>query len=263
MIFRRVLLTGAAGKIGSCLRAGLRDELDELRLTDVHEPQPPPVPPSETFMAADLADSEAVLRAVDGVEAVVHLGAVPGEAAFDDLLGPNVVGAFNVFDAARRAGVRRVVYASSNHVTGFYPVDERLTGSEPPRPDGLYGATKAFGEALGRMYSDRFGLEVVCVRIGAFDEHPSEPHELHMWLSPGDAVRLFRACLSAPDLDFVTVYGASANARSWWDLGEAARRLGYEPQDDAERFAAEIDDTGPPAIRQGDPFTSPEYGGWT
>ena len=259
MIFRRVLLTGAAGNIGSCLRAGLGDELDELRLTDVREPDPP----SDSFIAADLADGEAVMRAVEGVEAVVHLGAVRSEAPFDRLLGPNVVGTFNVLDAARRAGVRRVVFASSNHATGFYPVDERLTGAEPPRPDGLYGATKAFGEALARMYSDRFGLEVICLRIGSFGERPSGPQGLHMWLSPGDAVRLFRACLSADDVDFLTVYGVSANTRSWWDLGEAARLLGYEPQDDAERFAAEIEDTGPPAAYQGGAFTDPGYGGWT
>jgi uronate dehydrogenase len=262
MIFRRVLLTGAAGTIGGCLRAGLRDELEELRLTDLQAPEPAPVPP-EAFVAADLTDREKVARTVEGVEAVVHLGAVPSEAAFDRLLGPNVVGAFNVFDAARRGGVRRVVYASSNHVTGFYPVDELLSGAEAPRPDGLYGATKAFGEALGRMYSDRFGLEVICIRIGSFDERPTEPHELHMWLSPGDAVRLFRACLSAPDIRFLTVYGASANSRSWWDPGEAARRLGYEPHDDAERFAAEIEVATPPLRYQGDPFTAPEYGGWT
>ena len=261
MIFRRVLLTGAAGRIGACLRGGLRDDLEELRLTDLHAPEPPPVPP-ETFVAANLTDAEAVARAVEGVEAVVHLGAVPSEAAFDQLLGPNLVGAFNVFDAARRAGVRRLVYASSNHVSGFYPVDERLSGAEPPRPDGLYGATKAFGEALARMYSDRFGLEVICVRIGSFDERPTEPHELYMWLSPDDAVRLFRACLSAPDIRFLTVYGASANSRSWWDLGEAAGRLGYEPQDDAERFAPEIEVVAPPLRYQGDPFTAPEYGGW-
>ena len=263
MIFRRVLLTGASGRIGACLRAGLRDELDELRLTDLREPDPPAAGHAEAFVAADLADGEAVFRAVEGVEAVLHLGAVPGEAAFGQLLGPNVIGTFNVFEAARRAAVRRVVYASSNHVTGFYSVDELLAGTEPPRPDGLYGATKAFGEALARMYSDRFGLEVICLRIGSFDERPSQRQELHMWLSPEDAVRLFRACLSAPDVGFLTVYGASANSRSWWDLGEAARRLGYEPQDDAERFAAEIEDDAPPSRYQGDPFTAPEYGGWT
>jgi uronate dehydrogenase len=261
VIFRRVLLTGAAGRIGSTLRA-LSDDLEELRLSDVREPDPPVVPP-ETFAAAELADRTAVERAVAGVEAVVHLGAVPTEAPFDELLGPNIVGTFNVFDAARRAGVRRVVYASSNHVTGFYPVEARLAGGEPPRPDGLYGVTKAYGEALARMYSDRFGLEAICLRIGTFNERPDDPLHLTSWLSPGDAVRLFRACLTARDVGFLTVYGASANTRSWWDLDEARRRLGYEPQDDAERYAAEIEEREVPARHQGGPFTAADHGGWT
>jgi uronate dehydrogenase len=262
VIFRRVLLTGAAGRIGSTLRAGLRDDLDELRLSDVREPEPPPAPP-ETFAPADVADREAVERAVAGVEAVVHLGAVPSEVGFDELLAPNIVGTFNVVDAARRAGVRRVVYASSNHVTGFYPVGARLAGGEPPRPDGLYGASKAYGEALARMYWDRFGLEAICLRIGTFNERPDDPLHLTSWLSPADAVRLFRACLNARDVGFLTVYGASANTRSWWDLDEARRRLGYEPQDDAERYADELGERGAPLRHQGEPFTAADYGGWT
>ena len=262
MLFRRVLLTGAAGRIGSCLRTGLRTELDELRLTDVRTPSPPPVG-REAFVAADLADRDAVDRAVDGVEAVIHLGGIPSEAAIDELFGPNVIGTFNVFDAARRAGVRRVVYASSSHVTGFYPVGERLAGDEPPRPDGLYGVTKAFGEALARMYSDRFGLEAICVRIGAFGDRPTDARHLPIWLSPGDTVRLFRACLAAPSIRFLTIYGASANSRSWWDLAPAARRIGYEPLDDAERFAAELGELEPTVRHQGDPFTARDYGGWT
>jgi uronate dehydrogenase len=262
MLFRRVLLTGAAGRVGSCVRAGLRDELDELRLTDVRTPDPPPVPP-EKFVEADLADGAAVDRAVDGVEAVLHLGGVPSEAAFDELLRPNIVGTFNLFDAARRAGVRRVVYASSNHVTGFYPVERRLAGTEPPRPDGLYGVTKVFGEALARMYSDRFGLEAICVRIGSFGDRPTDGRHLPSWLSPADAVRLFRACLTAPEIRFLTFYGASANSRSWWDLSEAARRLGYEPEDDAERFAAEVGELDSKVRHQGDPFTAPDHGGWS
>jgi uronate dehydrogenase len=111
--------------------------------------------------------------------------------------------------------------------------------------------------------SDRFGLEAICVRIGSFEARPREPRNLHTWLSPADAIRLCRACLSAPDVGFLTVYGASANRQSWWDLGEAARRLGYEPRDDAERFAAEIDDAAPPFRYQGDLFTARGYGGWT
>jgi uronate dehydrogenase len=262
MLFRRVLLTGAAGRIASCVRGGLRGDLDELRLTDVRAPTPPPAAP-ETFVEAELADRAAVDRAVEGVEAVIHLGGVPDEAAFDELLGPNIIGTFNVFDAARRAGVRRVVYASSNHATGFYPVETRLAGDEAPRPDGLYGVTKAFGEALARTYSDRFGLEVLCVRIGSFEDRPTDARHLTTWLSPADAVRLFRACLTAPEITFLTVYGVSANSRSWWDLGEAGRRLGYDPQDDAERFAAEIGEPDPPLRRQGGPFTARDYGGWT
>lgn len=262
MIFRRVLMTGAAGRIGSALRAGLREDLDQLRLSDVREPDPPPVPP-ETLAPAELADREAVERAMAGVEAVIHLGGVPSEAPFDQLLGPNIVGTFNVFDAARRAGVRRVVYASSNHVTGFYPVEARLAGGEPPRPDGLYGASKAYGEALARMYWDRFGLEAICLRIGTFNERPTDALHLPSWLSAPDAVRLFRACLTAQDVGFLTVYGASANSRSWWDLGEARRKLGYEPQDDAERYAAEFEESEAPPRHQGDPFTQVDYGGWT
>jgi uronate dehydrogenase len=262
VIFRRLLMTGAAGRIGSALRAGLRGDLDELRLSDVRAPDPPPAPP-ETFAPAELADRGAVERAVAGVEAVIHLGGVPSEAPFDELLGPNIVGTFNVFEAARRAGVRRIVYASSNHVTGFYPVGTRLAGGEAPRPDGLYGASKAYGEALARMYWDRFGLEAICLRIGTFTGRPDDPLHLTSWLSPPDAVRLFRACLTAPDVGFLTVYGASANTRSWWHLDEARRRLGYEPEDDAERYASEIEEPEAPPRHQGGPFTRIDYGGWT
>src|SRR5262245_40008658 len=209
MRYERVLLTGAAGRIGGCLREGLRGEALELRLTDNRSIDD--LADGESFVHADLEDAEAIARAVAGTQAVIHLGGVPDEAGFGVLTGPNLRGAFNVFEAARRAGVRRVVYASSNRITGFYPVDRRLDGSEPVRPDGLYGATKAFGEALGRLYADKFGLEVICVRIGSFEERPSESRHLTTWLSPGDAVRLFTACLDAPDVGYEVIYGVSAN----------------------------------------------------
>jgi uronate dehydrogenase len=258
MLFSRVLLTGAAGNIGSCLRAGLRDGLRELRLSDV-------VPlsaaaPSETVALADLGDFSAVERAVSGVEAIVHLGAVPDEAPFSELAGPNLHGVYHVFEAARRCGVRRVVFASSNHATGFYPTSQRLSGVEPVRPDGLYGASKAYGEALGRMYADRFGLSVISVRIGSFVERPREPRHLSTWLSFGDAVRLFSACLTAPSVSYAVVYGASANTRCWWDL-ESARALGYEPVDNAEDFASSVGD-GPVPEPQGGRNAEPGHGGW-
>jgi uronate dehydrogenase len=257
---RKVLLTGAAGRIGSVLRPALRGELDELRLSDLREPDGVVAP--ETFVRADLADADAVLRAVDGVDAVVHLGAVPDEAPFGAIAGPNLHGAFAVFDACRRTGVRRVVYASSNHATGFYPVGEPLDGTWPPRPDGLYGASKVFGEALGRMFSERFGLEVVCLRIGSFRPAPGERRELSTWLSHGDAVRLVRAALTADAIGFEIVYGVSANTRAWWPLSEAARRIGYAPRDDAEAFADELAGVGEDYRFQGGPNTALEHGGW-
>jgi uronate dehydrogenase len=258
VLFDRVLLTGAAGKVGSCLRAGLGDGLVELRLSDR---APISVSaPIETSAPAELEDFSAVAQAVSGVDAIVHLGAVPDEAPFEAIAGPNLHGVFHVFEAARRCGVRRVVFASSNHATGFYPTSVRLSGAEPVRPDGLYGASKAYGEALGRMYHDRFGLSVICVRIGSFTERPSVPRHLSTWLSPGDAVRLFRACLTAPDVGYEIVYGASANTRGWWDLS-SGRALGYEPVDNAEDYAAEVGDE-PVGDAQGGPNTDPAHGGW-
>jgi uronate dehydrogenase len=262
--FERVLLTGAAGRIGTALRPGLRtrEGLRELRLSDI---EPLAVEhPIETVAPADLGDADAILKAAQGIDAIVHLDGIPGEADLATLTGPNLHGVFHALDAARRAGVRRVVLASSNHVTGFEPAGRRLAGHEPPRPDSLYGATKVFGEALGRLYSDKFGLEVICLRIGTFAERPHERRHLSTWLSPADGVRLVVACLSAPSpLAFRVVYGASANTRGWWDLGPA-RELGYAPHDDAEAFAHELAQASeePPGGPQGGEFAEPCYGGW-
>jgi len=252
-----VLITGAAGAIGSCLREGLRPLVEELVLTDARTVQPGA---KERFVQADLADGDAIVGVARGVDAVIHLGGVPTEVPFGQLVGPNLVGTFNVFEAARLAGVSRVVFASSNHATGFYPVERELVGTEPPRPDSLYGVTKVYGEALGRLYVDKFGLEVVCVRIGSFAERPRQRRELATWLSYPDAVRLFAACLAAPDVGFRVVYGASANTRAFWDL-TPARELGYEPQDDAERYAAEVGEEMNDL--QGGAFTGRDFGGWT
>ena len=163
---------------------------------------------------------------------------MPDEAAFDVLAGPNLHGAFHVYEAARRAGVRRVVAASSGRATGFYRVGERLDGDTTPRPDGLYAATKAFSEALGRMYADRFGLEVVALRIGSFLARPLTERDLSTWLSHDDARRLVRAALTGPVDGFLAVYGVSANTRGWWDLPPS---LGFVPVDDAEDYAADVE----------------------
>jgi uronate dehydrogenase len=258
--FRRILLTGAAGGIGSRLREGLREGRDELRLSDREHVEPAPGTP-ETFVLADLVDLSAVADAVDGIDAIVHLGGHPDEASFDHLAGSNIQGTFNLFEAARRAGVKRVIYASSNHATGFYATQHQLVGDEPTRPDSLYGVTKVFGEAVGSLYADKFGLQVIAVRIGSFETTPSEPRHLSTWLSPPDALRLFTACLSPVDVHFMILYGVSANTRTWWPLTEAAKAIGYQPRDNAEEFAAGLGE-GSDTV-QGGRFALPGYGGWT
>jgi uronate dehydrogenase len=252
-VIGRVLLTGAAGAIGTALRVPLRAAAREVVLSDIA-----PVTAeadNEIVRPADLADFDAVLAAAEGAEAIVHLGGISVEAPFEELAGPNLFGAYHVFEAARQAGVQRVVFASSNHATGFYPSGQRLVGSEPVRPDSLYGVTKAYGEALGRMYHDKFGLRVACLRIGSFRERPRNARMLSTWLSPADGARLVLACLTSPELRFSIVYGVSANQRSWW-AAAPGRRLGYEPQDDAEAFAAEV--TGTVDGRQGAEFATRE-----
>src|SRR3954447_3592569 len=252
---RRVLMTGARGQIGSVLRPALRTDVEELRLSDLAELDDRVAP--ETSVAANLTDFEAVTRAVDGVDAVIHLGAVPDEAPFERIAGPNLHGAYHVFEACRRAGVKRVVYASSTHATGMYPVGVPLDGSCPPRPDGLYGASKVFGEALGRMYVDRFGLSVVCLRIGSFQPRPRERRELSTWLSYEDGIRLVRAALTADDVGFAVVYGGSNNTRRWWPPDTEIR---FAPVDDAEVYADELGGEDYPV--QGGPNSKPEHGGW-
>jgi uronate dehydrogenase len=253
---RRVLLTGAAGAIATAVRPVLRELADEVVLNERVEVEE--LLPGEQFARAELADSAPWELLAAGCDAIVHLGAVPDEAPFDVLAGPNLHGAFHVYDAARRAGVRRVVAASSGRATGFYRAGERLDGDATPRPDGLYAATKAFSEALGRMYADKFGLEVVALRIGTFSERPHSVRDLSTWLSHDDARRLVRAALTGPVDGFVCVYGVSANTRGWWELPPS---LGYVPVDDAEVYAADVErDDGIPF--QGGPTTARAYGGW-
>jgi uronate dehydrogenase len=253
---KRALLTGAAGAIATAVRPVLRELADEVVLTDQVEVEE--LLPGEQFARADLADPAPWELLASGCDAVVHLGAVPDEASFDMLAGPNLHGAFHVYDAARRAGVRRVVAASSGRATGFYRVGERLDGDATPRPDGLYAATKAFSEALGRMYADKFGLEVVALRIGTFLERPRTERDLSTWLSHDDARRLVHAALTGPVDGFVCVYGVSANTRGWWDLSSS---LGYVPVDDAEEYAGDVE-PGDGIPFQGGPNTARESGGW-
>jgi len=228
-----VLVTGAAGRIGTYLREGLPPLGWRLRLLDVRPCD------GERSVVADIRDSESLERALRGVHAVVHLAGIPTEAPFEEIVGVNIEGTWRVFEAARRAGVERIVYASSNHAVGFASRSVPLPVDIALRPDTNYGVSKAFGEALARFYVDRHAMRVACLRIGSCDDRPKNRRMLSTWLSPGDAVRLFDACLRAPNLEYAVVYGISANTRGWWDL-EPGRALGFEPRDDAEAYADEV-----------------------
>ncbi len=224
--------------------------------------------------AIDIFDAEALDAATVGCGSVIHLAGIPDEAPLAQILEANVQGTQAVLDAALRRGIRRVVLASSNHAVGMW---ERQEGTQlqvdiRPRPDTFYGVAKVAAEALGQLYSDRFGLEVVSLRIGSCRPEPHNRRELATWLSPGDAARLLSASLSGQVRGHVIAYGISANTRAWWDLS-TARELGYEPQDDAEVFADSLLQAGrgrrprtgiapPPAPeRVGGPFTSIPLGG--
>jgi uronate dehydrogenase len=233
----RILITGAAGKIGSTLREGLRGRYASLRLTDIAPLDP--AGPGEEIVQADLTDLASVEAAMRGVDCVVHLGAVPGEDTWDKILPNNIVGTWNVFEAARRQGVRRFVYASSHHAVGFYRRERDIDQTDVPRPDGIYGVSKVFGEAVGRLFADKHGLSVACLRIGAFRDKPEDRRLLLVWLSPRDTVHLVQCCIDAPDYHFITVYGVSDNARSKY-RNVGLEFLGYKPQDKSEDYAVDI-----------------------
>jgi uronate dehydrogenase len=262
---RRVLLTGAAGGVGRRLRRLLPPVYPELILSDIVTP--PDLAPGETFMAADLADMAQVESIVDGVEGIVHLGGHSVEGPWETILQANIVGCYNLFEAARRKGVKRVVFASSNHAVGFYPRHRRIGTDVTVRPDSRYGVSKVFGEALGALYADKHGLRVLCLRIGNVLEQPVDRRRLAIWLAPEDLLQLVRIGLEHPELRYEVFYGASDNERAWWDNARAYA-FGYRPAGRAEdhrdaALAAEAGRAPDPVgdFFQGGPFCSDEFNG--
>jgi len=236
----RVLVTGAAGRIGTMLRPRLAREGRRLRLLDI-APLSEPAGPAEEQVTGSVFDLAALTAACAGADAVIHLGFKHDFSAWGRVLDVNINGTYNVFEAARRAGVRRVVFASSNHAVGFAPRESfPVPDDARPAPDSYYGVSKAAGEALAALYADRYGLEAICVRILSCFPRPETARMLSTWLSPGDAGRLFDACLTGAAPGFRVVYGVSANTRGGFVSLDGARALGYEPQDDAEDYAAEV-----------------------
>ena len=240
---RTVLLTGAAGGLGTLMRNLLPAFGYQLRLLDVR-----PIEGDPDAITADLADRKALREAVRGVDAIIHLAGISLEAPFEKILKANIEGTYNLYEAAREEGVGRIVFASSNHAVGFTPRpqgDTPLDPSElipidtPRRPDTFYGLSKSFGEDLAQLYWDKHGLETVSVRIGSCFPEPTSVRMLSIWMSPADGARLFDAALTAENVGHTVVYGSSANTRLWWDLS-TARALGYEPQDDSEPYAEKL-----------------------
>jgi uronate dehydrogenase len=245
----RLLLTGAAGGLGRVLRPRLASRCTLLRLSDVAAMEP--AGHNEQVVPAELQDAQAVHALLEGMDAVVHLGGVSTEQRFEAILQANIVGTYNLYEAARQQGVKRIVFASSNHVTGFYRQDEVISPADPPRPDGHYGISKAYGENLSRFYFDRYGIETACLRIGSSFPEPKDRRMLATWLSYGDLERLVVACLTAPVLGHSIVYGVSVNHPRWWD-NSAAAHLGFVPQDSSEPFRAAVE-ARQPTLDRGDP----------
>jgi uronate dehydrogenase len=263
IIMATILITGAAGLIGTMLRSRLARPGRTLRLLDI---APLTAGPGEEAVQASVTDAAAMTAACQGADAVIHLGGIPGEAPWPQILEVNIDGTQTMFEAGRRAGAGRVIFASSNHAVGFSP---RTAFPVPdyafPAPDTYYGVSKVAGEALGSLYHSRHGLDVICIRILTCDERPPTVRSLSTWLSPDDAGRLFEACLTAPAPGFRVIFGVSANTRGGWVSLDEARALGYQPRDDAEAFAAEViaadgepDPDDPVLAHLGGEFTLPD-----
>lgn len=231
----RVLMTGAAGGIGGMIRKDLAKLYPGLVLSDVVVPTD--LAEDERFVAADLADMRQVEASLEGIDAVAHFGGFSVEGPWDTILQANIIGCYNLFEAARRQGVKRVVFASSNHVMGFYPRHQPVGPDARVKPDSRYGVSKAFGEALGALYADKHGLGVLSIRIGNVAFAPVDERRLAIWLHPEDLLQLIRIGFTHPGLRHDVVYGASSNRRGWWD-NTRAYELGYRPKHRAEDHAA-------------------------
>jgi len=256
-MLKHLLLTGAAGGVGQAIRPLLKTMAATVGAADI-------VPvgalrPHVTYQACELADRDAVSRLIEGVDGILHLGGISVEQPFDAILQANILGTYNLFEGARHHGRPRIIFASSNHVVGFYRRDERVDASAPPRPDSLYGVSKVFGESLASLYFDKFGQECLSLRIGSCFPQPKNPRMLATWLAVEDLADLCACAFSVPRLGHTIIYGMSDNDEVWWD-NRAAAFLGWKPQRSSSRWRDEIlaatneDPADPAVIYQGGGF---------
>ena len=259
---QRILITGAAGIVGTLMRTRLRKDDRILRLLDIAAVEPSD---DDEVITASVTDAAAMAEACKDVDAVIHLGGHSRENSWEEILSVNIHGTQVVLDSARAAGVGRVILASSNHAAGFRPIGSELPADSSPRPDTYYGVGKAAMEALGSLYHSRFGMDVIVIRIGSCFPTPLPlgKRGLTTWLSPDDGARLFEACLAAPSPGYRMIWGVSNNTRRIYSLDEA-RALGYEPQDNSEDYAGQLADAPDPegiaAAYVGGPFCTAPLG---
>lgn len=239
---KRLLITGAAGGLGSMLRPRLTHLAETLRISDIAELGE--AAPHEELVSCNLADKAAVADLVDGCDGILHLGGQSVEASWSVVRDANIEGVYNLYEAARLHAKPRILFASSNHAIGFYRQTERIDADSPVRPDGLYGVSKVFGEAMARTYFEKFGIETACVRIGSCFPEPANHRMLSTWMSADDFIRLIERVFRIPVLGCPIVYGVSDNEASWWDNAEVSY-LGWRPRDNSERFRVELDATMP------------------
>ena len=237
--FNRILLTGAAGGLGQILRETLQAHAHIVRASDI-SPMAPSAGAHDEVVQCNLADKAAVHALLEGVDAIVHMGGISVERAFEAILDANIRGTFHIYEAARRHGVKRVVFASSNHVTGFHTQDQPLDAHSERRPDGYYALSKAYGEDMASFYFQRYGIETVSLRIGSSFPQPRNRRMLSTWLSYRDLDHLIERALLAPGVGHTVVYGVSANRTTWWSNRHAAH-LGFTPQDSSEAFRDAIE----------------------
>jgi uronate dehydrogenase len=251
-VFDRIVITGAAGRLGSRLREGLAPLARKLRLSDrvaITDPRS-----HEEIVTCELSDADAVLAMAEGVDAIVHFGGAALESPWEDILASNIRGCYNIYEASRKQGVKRVIYASSVHAIGYHALESHIDAEAPHRPDSLYGLSKCFAEDLGRLYWDKFGVESVNLRIFSSYPEPADRRMLWSWLSFADCVRLVTASLTAPRVGHTISFGRSNNTHEPVD-NRLAGRLGYHPRDSSETYRAAIEaklprpDAKAPAVR--------------
>lgn len=238
--FKRILLTGAAGGLGRVLRERIKPWAEVLRLSDLADLGA--AREGEEIVQCNLADKAAVLALMEGVDAVLHFGGISVEAPFEAIMQANILGTANLYEAVHKAGVKRVVFASSNHAVGFYRTTDMVDASMPTRPDSMYGVSKCFGESLSRYYYDRFGIETVCLRIGSSFPAPINKRMMSTYFSYDDLVEMLRCALFAPRVGHTIAFGMSDNAAAWWDNRHAAF-LGFRAKDSSAQFADRFPDS--------------------